>query len=93
MRALYQYGYEQGAKGPPWRKTLPSAVRWQRAGALPSVRIAHGRQSADGTGRHTVLMSSIGLMSPTKRSRSAMVKSPGTFDGGVGFQFLPLSQR
>jgi len=24
MRALYQYGYEQGAKGPPWRKTLPT---------------------------------------------------------------------
>jgi hypothetical protein len=23
MRSLYQYGYEQGARGTPWRKTLP----------------------------------------------------------------------
>jgi hypothetical protein len=23
MRALYQYGYEQGSRGNPWRKTLP----------------------------------------------------------------------
>jgi hypothetical protein len=25
MLALYQYGYEQGRAGPPWRKTLPAA--------------------------------------------------------------------
>jgi hypothetical protein len=24
MRGLYQYGYEQGTKGPMWRKTLPA---------------------------------------------------------------------
>ena len=42
---------------------------------------------------YTVEMPSIGLMSPTKRSRSAIVNSPGVFDGSSGFQFLPFSHR
>src|SRR4029450_3376216 len=41
----------------------------------------------------TVVMPSIGLMSPTKRSKSAMVKSPGVFEGSSGFQCLPFCQR
>ena len=32
-------------------------------------------------------------MSPTKRSKSAIVNSPGVFDGSSGFQFLPLIHR
>ena len=42
---------------------------------------------------YTVEIPSIGLISPTNRRRSAMVKSPGVFEGSVGFQSLPLSQR
>jgi len=40
-----------------------------------------------------VAIPSIGLMSPTKRSRSAMVNSPGFFDGRLGCQRLPLSDK
>ena len=41
----------------------------------------------------TVLMPSIGLISPTNCKRSVIVKVPGTFDGSSGFQSLPFSQR
>ena len=36
MRALYQYGYQQGTHGPPWRKTLPATNALPRAPGAPA---------------------------------------------------------
>ena len=49
----------------------------------------HGR----GEPHQTVLMPSIGLMSPTKFSRSVIVNRPSSRDGSSGFHVGPLCQR
>jgi hypothetical protein len=66
-------------------KLIAIAGHWRRAIAPET--------GADAESAYTVEIPSIGLMSPTNRSRSAMVKSPGVWDGSVGFQSLPFSHR
>lgn len=71
---------------------IQQPLRWHGIDAVQSQQLqlpTSGPRRDD----YTVEMPSIGLMSPTNLKRSAMVKSPGVFDGRVGFQFLPCSQR
>jgi hypothetical protein len=45
MQQLYQYGYEQGRAGPPWRKNLPATYTAPSASAPPA-RVIPARAAA-----------------------------------------------
>jgi hypothetical protein len=48
MRQLFQFGYDQGYQGPPWRKTLPATYTVPTASPArtPARTVAQQREPA-----------------------------------------------